>query len=179
MLNWHSFIGIHVGYFSHFSPGKTLLVVSLSQIHSYFRHSGLLLRRKIGMIWKWSWHSHHNTNKRCCHKKEREGESFFVFVFIFSWEKCHMYWSHISKGGAQPQDAYFSHWKGVAVNKLIQTMSTSSTFCPSSCACYWLIYLREEILLTHVLSKFLKKISALKGNRGSSSGSKKSLIFHL
>jgi hypothetical protein len=35
-----------------------------------------------------------------------------------------------------------------------------------------LIYLWEEILLTQTLSKFLTKISALKGSRGDSRGSK-------
>lgn len=46
MLNWHSFIGIHFGYFSYFSPGKTSLVAALSWIQSYFRHLHILLRGK-------------------------------------------------------------------------------------------------------------------------------------
>lgn len=108
-------------------------------------------------------------------------QEFFVLVlvFIFSWEECHMHLNQVSESGAPPRAVYMSHGEGVAVNKLTQTRSTSSAFCPSSWACYWLIHLGEECLLTQTLSKFLKKISALKGNRGSSSGSKKSLIFHL
>lgn len=52
MLNWHSFIGLHLGYLSYFSPGKTMLVAALTSIQPYFRHLHLLLSGKLSQICK-------------------------------------------------------------------------------------------------------------------------------
>ena len=52
MLNWHSFIGLHLGYLSYFSPGKTMLVAALTSIQPYFRHLHHLLSGKLSQICK-------------------------------------------------------------------------------------------------------------------------------
>lgn len=52
MLNWHSFIGFHLGYLSCFSPGKTVLAAALTSIQPYFRHLHLLLSGKLSHICK-------------------------------------------------------------------------------------------------------------------------------
>lgn len=52
MLNWHSFIGLHLGYLSYFSLGKTMLAAALTYVQSYFRHLHLVLSGKVSQICK-------------------------------------------------------------------------------------------------------------------------------
>ena len=181
MLNWHSFIGLHLGYLSYLSPGKTMLAAALTSVQPYFRHLHLLLSGKLSQICKVDIVVMALTKDILISLLKKVSENFLFFFwsgfFVFSVSKMSCLWSAFQ----WVQCNHRTH-TSVAGRVSPSAMNTgrvhSSVLCPSL-VCYWLLLLREEVLLTQTLSKFLKKIPALKGNRGNSSGSKKSLIFHL
>lgn len=103
----------------------------------------------------------------------------FFLLLLFLYPEIMLCLIPISQSKMKPWDEYIGPWKAIPVNKLIQLRPASSTFCSFFCAAYWLIYLREEIPLTQILSKFLRKISALKREQKKEQQLQKLLIFHL
>lgn len=113
-------------------------------------------------------------------RERRRVRVSFLFLFSFSVRKTsHAFGSHF-KGRSTAAVCIYQAREGGGSPQMNTDQVHRLYFLPFCCCiCYWLIDLREEILLTQTLSKFLKKIPALNGKRGSSRGSKKSLIFHL
>lgn len=162
---------MNFGYFFYFSPG--CLVGGRWELRAVFLK---LVSFIYSLIWKTSMGTYWLTLKIW----GRGLKNFeLVFIILFLYPEIMLCLIPISQRKMEPWDEYIGPWKAIPVNKLIQLRPTSSTFCSFSCAAYWLIYLREEIPLTQILSKFLRKISALKREQKKEQQLQKLLIFHL
>lgn len=148
MLNWHSFYWFHLGYLSCFSPGKTVLA-TLTSIQPYFRHLHLLLSGKFNHICKVDIVVMALTKIFLypCWKKLSES---FLFMFwsgflFLAWENV---MSLIGVSEVEAQQGRTRHWLEECCSQQTNTDRVhSSVLCPSL-VCYWLMPLREEVLLT-------------------------------
>lgn len=161
---------MNFGYFSYFSPG--CLVGGRWELRAVF----LIL---VSFIYSLIWKINRDTYWLAL-KIQRVLKNFeLLFIILFLYPEIMLCLIPISQRKMKLWDEYIGPWKAIPVNKLIQLRPTSSTFCSFSCAVYWLIYLREEIPLNQILSKFLRKIPALKREQKKEQQLQKLLIFHL
>lgn len=161
---------MNFGYFSYVSPGY--LVGGSWELRAVFPIPVSFI---YSLIWKTNRDTYWLTLKMWGVLKKFE----LLFIILFLYPERMLCLIPISQRKMKPWDEYIGPWKAIPVNKLKQLRPTSSTFCSFSCAAYWLIYLREEIPLTQILSKFLRKIPALKREQKKEQQLQKLLIFHL